>query len=185
MVAEGSGVHRRGMDSYLAESTQAPWRRAASLGMLVVLLLAAVGLTFQYRHDHRDEWVHATAPWRGFDVSTDGRTLTFHGWGSGACTEVTGVSFSTDPTEGGQVAATMETRTQVMRDGRALFCNAALSLDGPIERVRLDRPVPDGTIVVDGDTTGAPEAHPCAGTATQVVRAPTTLGIFPGCAAVG
>ena len=79
------------MDTYLAESTRAPWRRtASSLGLVVVLLLAAVGLTLHYRHDHRDEWRHGSVAWSGFDVSSDGRTLTFHGRGSGPCTEATG-----------------------------------------------------------------------------------------------
>jgi hypothetical protein len=178
------------MDSSLSERTlpepaRAPWRTVGSFALVVVLLVVAVGLTMRYRHDHRDEWRHETEPWWGFDVSSDGRTLTFHGWGSGPCTEATGVSFSSDPGEGGQISATLDTRTQVVRDGHPVFCSAVLSLDGPIERIRLDRPVPDSTIIVDGSTSGPPDGHPCAGNKVQVVRAPTVLRAFPGCTAVG
>src|SRR3954471_4394078 len=175
------------MDSYLAESTQAPWRRAASLVMVALLLLAAVGLTLRYRHEHRDAWSHAAVPWWGFDVSTDGRTLTFHGKGTGPCTDPTGVSFSSDPTEGGTLTATLETRTQVLRDGDPVFCAAVLSLDGPVERIRLDRPVPAGTVISDG----APQEllWPSSGSGcrarAQVVRIPTTVPPYRACTAEG
>jgi hypothetical protein len=147
--------------------------------------VAVVGLTVRYRHDHRDEWAHRSEAWWGFDVSPDGRTLTFHAWGTGPCTDATGVSFSSDPTEGGQIAATLDTRTQVVRDGRPVLCNAVLSLDGAVERIHLDRPVPDGTIITDGSSSGPPTSVPCATPRTQIVRAPTVLGPFPACTAVG
>ncbi len=172
------------MDTYLAESTRAPWRRGASLGLTVVLLLAAVGLTLHYRHDHRDEWVHQSEPWWGFDVSTDGRTLTFHGRGSGPCTEPTGVTFSADPTAGGQVLATLETRTQVVRDGHPLLCDAVLSLDGPAESMTFERPVPDGTVISDGAPPDALGWSSCRAK-VQLVRAPTTWRSFQGCTTEG
>ncbi|MGZ4693956.1 MAG: hypothetical protein ACXWA3_10040, partial [Acidimicrobiales bacterium] len=142
------------MDSYLAESTRAPWRKTATVALAMALLVGAVGLTVRYRHDHRDEWVRRTEPWWGFDVSGDGRTLTFHGRGVGPCTEAAGVRFSSDPTQGGQIQASLKTRTQVMRDGHALFCDAVLAVDGPTEgpaeSITFDRPVPDGTVISDG-----------------------------------
>ena len=177
-------AHRRVMEPSLAEPTRAPWRTTATLALTTLLVVAVVGLTVRYRHDHRDEWVHREVAWWGFDVSLDGRTLTFHGGGVGPCTEPTGVSFSSDPTQGGQVLATLQTRTQVVRDGRPLLCEAVMSIDGPVESITLDRPVPDGTIITDGRSPDASGPSSCRAR-TQVVRAPTSIGFAPGCTAEG
>ena len=122
--------------------------------------------------------------WWGFDVSSDGRTLTFHGRGSGPCTEPTGVTFSSDPTAGGHVLATLETRTQVVRDGHAVMCAAVLSLDGPAESMTFERPVPDGTVISDGAPADGLWPSSCQAK-SQIVRAGTLWRSFQGCTAEG
>ena len=95
------------------------------------------------------------------------------------------MTFSSDPTAGGQVFATLETRTQVVRDGHPVFCAAVLSLDGPAESMTFDRPVPDGTVISDGALQRGRLAGGRVGCESQIVRAPTTWGPLQGCTTEG
>ena len=177
------------METDHAVTTPAPWRSTAALALTMALLVLGVAVAVRYRHDHRDAWVTGTVAWRGFDVSEDGRTLTFHGWGSAPCIEPTGVSFSSDPTHGGEVTALLETRRQSVRDGHDLFCPASLQIDTPIRTVTFDHAVPDGTIITDGVPGDLPgdlvDPMFCGRPQTQVVRSPTTIGPTLTCTLAG
>ena len=155
--------------------TSSPLRTTLTVALVVALLVLGASLTLRYRHDHRDEWGHDVVAWRGFDVSDDGRTLTFHAWGTGPCAEPTGITFSSDPTVGGPVTATLDTRWPHVRDGHVQFCNASLQIDSPWKSVTLDRPVPDGTIITDGTPADQLDPMFCGHPVSQVVRAPTVL----------
>jgi hypothetical protein len=163
------------------------WRTRLAIGLALTFIVACAGLTLSYRHAHRNVWTKDQAPWQGFDVSSDGRTLTFQAVGIGDCTKVSGVDFSADPTAGGAVTAVVETETQTTRDGHPVFCTLALSLNAASYSVTLDRPVPDGTIIMDGSSSEhASSWLTCGRRATQVVRAPTSVGsAVRGCTAEG
>jgi hypothetical protein len=159
------------------------WRSRAVLVSALAFVVLCAGLTLSYRRAHRDEWKRGTAAWQSFDVSSDGRTLTFHLTWIGSCTRISGVHFSSDPTAGGDLTATLETRTQTMRDGHSLFCSLGMAVGGTAHAVTLDRRVPDGTLITDGSTR---DAETCGRRASQAVRAPTSAGpVTYGCTLEG
>ena len=175
----GAAIDEEPGGTDVGSRSRARWRLPVTLLLIAALVGGAAGLVVRYRHDHTDRYTRDTAAWRGFDVSDDGRTLTFHGWGGSPDAQPDGVTFRSDPTQGGAVTAVFHERYLVWHDGHGMFARASWQFDTPVQSVTFDRPIPEDTVITDGATTF--DVGVCAHAVSQPVHAPTTLGGFAPC----
>jgi hypothetical protein len=123
------------------------WRQPLAWTALVVVV--AVGaVAGWYWFNLRDEYERRPVPWQRFEVSPDGRTVTFFPYAAGSCDEPAGVDIAGDVASG-SIEATVRYEQLIRRDGHPVMCDLGLAIGRPVLHT-FDEPLDPDLVVVDG-----------------------------------